>query len=108
MEDNPYTFHYLLYNIVPIMKYIILSFLFLGITSCVTPTPSNESSQTNSIPNIDVGGVQVSDSGVSVTNESGNVSIGANGALNVTNESGSISVQSTGTTMTSGSNTMTI
>lgn len=90
------------------MKYIFFSFFLLGFTSCSLLNPLDKSSEGNNISPIDMGGVQVSGSGVSVSSNDGDVSIGADGKILITNDSGSISTREDGTSVISGDNTVTV
>lgn len=90
------------------MKYLFLSFFLLGLTSCSLPNPLDKSPDGNSIPNIDMGGVQISGSGVSVSGDDGNVSVDASGNMLINNASGSVSVGDDGMNVTSGSDAVTV
>ena len=93
------------------MKYIVVSFLFLGLVSCSLPGQSDVvkiDSWAVVVPNVEMGGVQFSDSGISVSNESGNVSVSKDGGINVNNSSGGISVSKDGNVSVSWNSWITI
>lgn len=79
------------------MKYILVSFLLLGLASC----SFGKNPEENTLPNGDIGGVHISDSGVSVSSENENVSIGTNGNVLVKNASGSVTIDDTGVNVVS-------
>lgn len=81
------------------MKYLAIIPLCFGLVSCGT---------TDTLPNVSVGGVQVSSSGVSVGDENGSLSVGTDGTVNIQSDSGSMSVGSTGMTVTSGQDTVSV
>ncbi len=93
------------------MKYVVVSFLFLGLVSCSFPGQSDvvkTDSWAVVVPNVDMGGVQFSDSGISVSTESGNVSVGSDGGLSVNNSSGGVSVSKDGNVSVSWNSWITI
>lgn len=81
------------------MKYILIITLCFGLVSCGAG---------NNIPNINVGGVQISSSGVSVGDENGKISIGADGTVDMKSASGSVSIGGSGMTVSSGKDTVSV
>jgi hypothetical protein len=89
------------------MRYIFLVFLVFWVVSCGATVPSSENISVKNAWDINVGWVKVSDSGVSVSQESGGVSVSSDGNVQMTNGSGTITAGGNGATMTQGDNTMT-
>lgn len=61
----------------------VISFSALGLASCSISNPLSKNPEEHTVSGIDTGGVQISASGVSVSSENGNVSIGADGNVSV-------------------------
>ena len=78
------------------MKYMVVSFLFLGLVSCSLQNSTGEDMEKWVIVNPNTKWVQFSDSGISVSNESGSVSVDSNGSVNVDGSSGDVSVPKDG------------
>lgn len=84
------------------MKYIILSFLLLGLASCSFSHPFSQNVQEGVTSELGTGGVRVSDSGASASSsESGDISVGADGSISVKDGSGNVSVSDTGVSVIS-------
>lgn len=88
------------------MKYLVFSFLLLGLASCSFSSPFSKNSEGSTVIEVNTGGVQVSDSGISVSSESGSVSVGADGNISVKNNSGSVSISENAAMVTSSGNTV--